>query len=297
MFVRRLWAALALAVSVVVLAPATAGAASDELFFSEYIEGSSNNKALEIFNDTGASRESLGRQLRRADVLQRESGLHARHQPDRLGRGRRRVRAREFGRERDDSRVRPTRRTGRAGSTATTPCCCARTARSSTPSACVAWIRVQSGAPTSRARPTTRSGVRARSSPGDTNDTDAFDPALQWDGFPIDTVDGLGGHGTGPVIANCGGPLTLLEGSSGTRTVTAVDADDRVVDIAISSISPAPASGSIVAHLAHPGIGRRGDGFGDDRGERRACRRATTRSRSRPRTTTRRRRPARATSS
>jgi uncharacterized protein len=30
-------------------------AASTELFFSEYIEGSSNNKALEIFNDTGAS--------------------------------------------------------------------------------------------------------------------------------------------------------------------------------------------------------------------------------------------------
>ena len=29
-------------------------AASTDLFFSEYIEGSGNNKALEIFNDTGA---------------------------------------------------------------------------------------------------------------------------------------------------------------------------------------------------------------------------------------------------
>ncbi len=31
-----------------------AGAASSDLFFSEYIEGSSNNKALEIYNGTGA---------------------------------------------------------------------------------------------------------------------------------------------------------------------------------------------------------------------------------------------------
>src|SRR5687768_11699270 len=34
------------------IAPATAKA---ELFFSEYIEGSANNKALEIFNPTGAA--------------------------------------------------------------------------------------------------------------------------------------------------------------------------------------------------------------------------------------------------
>ena len=31
-----------------------AGAASSDLFFSEYVEGSSNNKALEIYNGTGA---------------------------------------------------------------------------------------------------------------------------------------------------------------------------------------------------------------------------------------------------
>src|SRR4051812_37451195 len=32
----------------------TAEAATTDLFFSEYIEGSSNNKALEIYNGTGA---------------------------------------------------------------------------------------------------------------------------------------------------------------------------------------------------------------------------------------------------
>ena len=47
----------ALAVAVpVVMTPVTASAAAPtELFFSEYVEGSSNNKALEIYNGTGAA--------------------------------------------------------------------------------------------------------------------------------------------------------------------------------------------------------------------------------------------------
>ena len=52
---------LAIAAALAVIALAVAGriaqpahAASSELFFSEYVEGSSNNKALEIYNGTGA---------------------------------------------------------------------------------------------------------------------------------------------------------------------------------------------------------------------------------------------------
>ena len=41
------------------------------LFFSEYIEGSRNNKALEIYNGTGAA-VNLGLRLQRPDVLQRQ---------------------------------------------------------------------------------------------------------------------------------------------------------------------------------------------------------------------------------
>jgi predicted extracellular nuclease len=52
--VRRACAALVLAVSVFALGSSSAGAVPSELFFSEYIEGSSNNKALEIYNGTGA---------------------------------------------------------------------------------------------------------------------------------------------------------------------------------------------------------------------------------------------------
>ena len=57
---RRLtgWAALAgaalVATAVTTIGAPGASAATDDLFFSEYVEGSSNNKALEIFNGTGA---------------------------------------------------------------------------------------------------------------------------------------------------------------------------------------------------------------------------------------------------
>ncbi|HEX7171376.1 MAG TPA: ExeM/NucH family extracellular endonuclease [Candidatus Limnocylindria bacterium] len=47
--------ALALGALLPLAAPAATRAAPTELFFSEYIEGSSNNKALEIFNGTGGA--------------------------------------------------------------------------------------------------------------------------------------------------------------------------------------------------------------------------------------------------
>ncbi|MFL6170873.1 MAG: hypothetical protein ACJ711_14470, partial [Ornithinibacter sp.] len=55
-FVGRVAAgALVVAVPVVLAPVAASAAASTDLFFSEYVEGSSNNKALEIYNGTGAA--------------------------------------------------------------------------------------------------------------------------------------------------------------------------------------------------------------------------------------------------
>jgi len=51
----RLGAMLALALVGLVVGAGRAQSAPSELFFSEYIEGSSNNKALEIYNGTGAA--------------------------------------------------------------------------------------------------------------------------------------------------------------------------------------------------------------------------------------------------
>ena len=89
---------------------------------------------------------------------------------------------------------------------------------------------------------------------GDTNQSDAFDPAAEWDGFATNTFDGLGSHSVGndPVIANCGGALVTDQGTAATRTVTASDGDGRVVDIAISSVTPSPAPGSITLGNLQP---------------------------------------------
>jgi predicted extracellular nuclease len=46
---------------------------------------------------------------------------------------------------------------------------------------------------------------------GDTNELDAFDPALEWDGFAIDTFDGLGSHTADCSAAAGGQPLPLSE--------------------------------------------------------------------------------------
>src|SRR5690606_5842140 len=40
---------------------------------------------------------------------------------------------------------------------------------------------------------------------GDTDETDAFDPAIEWNGFPQDTFSGLGSH-----TANCGAAMPNL---------------------------------------------------------------------------------------
>jgi len=48
-----------------------------------------------------------------------------------------------------------------------------------------------------------------------------------------------------PVVATCGGPLTTPAGVAATTQVSASDADDTVVDIAITEVTPSPAPGSI----------------------------------------------------
>ena len=78
---------------------------------------------------------------------------------------------------------------------------------------------------------------------GDLDGSDAFDPAAQWEGFAINTLDGIGAHtfdpGTGnrPVAVTCGGPLATIAG-------TAAEADGHAppTRTAPSSTSPSPPS-------------------------------------------------------
>lgn len=85
---------------------------------------------------------------------------------------------------------------------------------------------------------------------GDTNSTDVFTPATEWDGFATDTFGGLGAHtsscvANAPVIATCGTSLSVFQGSTGTRVITASDVDGTVDAIVINNITPALSTGTI----------------------------------------------------
>jgi hypothetical protein len=174
------------------VAPAAA-AAPTELFFSEYIEGSSNNKALEIYNGTGAAVDlvaggynvqmffngnpvatltiNLTGAVASGDVFvlaQSSANATILAQADQTnGAG-------WF--NGDDAVVL------RKGTTVLDA---------------IGQIGLDPGTEwgaglTSTADNTLRR--KASIGAGDTNGGDAFDPSVEWDGYAIDTVDGLGAH-------------------------------------------------------------------------------------------------------
>jgi uncharacterized protein len=221
--------------------PGTAAAAPSDVFISEYIEGSSNNKALEIFNGTGApiNLAAGGYDIQMAFngnptptltipltgtvaagdvyvVAQAQAGPAILAQADQTSaagwfNGDDAVLLRKAGVVIDSigqQGVDPGDEWG-TGLTSTMD-------------------------NTLRRKPTIEAG--------DTNPTDAFGPAAEWDGFAIDTFIGLGGHLT--AVLTCAALVTPA-GTAATRTVSATDPDDTVVDIAITGVNPVPAAGSI----------------------------------------------------
>ncbi len=87
---------------------------------------------------------------------------------------------------------------------------------------------------------------------GDTNQFDSFDASFEWDSLPIDTFTELGSHTAFcdgpvnfPVDVVCDAAVVTEEGVEATVTITASDPDGTVVDISVNGIAPAPAAGSI----------------------------------------------------
>ncbi|AKS42984.1 lamin tail domain-containing protein [Wenzhouxiangella marina] len=68
----------------------------------------------------------------------------------------------------------------------------------------------------------------------DANGADAFDPALEWTGFPIDTFDDLGSH-----TNNCGGSLVFIseyvEGSAVNKAIELYNEGPAAFDLAAAS--------------------------------------------------------------
>jgi len=195
--VRRALTAFACALIVVFVGAMPATGAPSELFFSEYIEGTSNNKALEIYNGTGAAIDlaaqnysiqmffngattstltiALTGTVAAGDVYvvaQSAASQPILDQADQTN---------GSGWFNGDDAV-----TLRHGATVIDS---------------IGQVGNDPGTEwgtglTSTADNTLRRKAAIES--GDTNTGDAFDPAVEWDGFATDTFGGLGSHGAGP---------------------------------------------------------------------------------------------------
>ena len=248
MFVRRLWAALALTLSVVVLAPATANAAAGELFFSEYVEGSSNNKALELYNpgstDVSLDAQAYGIQM----YFNGSTGV---------------------GLTINLTGVVPAHGTYVIAHAQADPAIIALAQNSSSSAGwfngndvvalrkgndnvdVIGQIGNNPGTEWGTGLTSTADNTIRRKQAitvGDANGSDAFDPAVEWDGFANNTFGGLGSHTVGPdepIAMACGAALTTLEGFGAARNVTARDADSTVTSLTLDSVAPAPAAGGI----------------------------------------------------
>jgi len=107
---------------------------------------------------------------------------------------------------------------------------------------------------------------------GDADGTDPFDPSVEWDGFPVDTFDGLGSVGEPPVdepvSLACPSELATTQPADVVGSVSASDPDGTVVSLSVTAVTPsdpdtiaitnlAPASGvggSATANLTVSGI-------------------------------------------
>lgn len=89
---------------------------------------------------------------------------------------------------------------------------------------------------------------------GDAVETDAFDPSLQWDAFPVDTFNGLGSHtisgGGGSSISLSCSPPAFAENagiSAATGTVTLSAA--AVGDVAVTLLSSDPTAATVPSNV------------------------------------------------
>src|SRR6266511_1856503 len=245
---RRFLAAAAVAVtggSVLGLWTGTAAAAPTELFFSEYVERTSNNKALELFNGTGSAVDlaaggyvvqmyfngattagttvNLTGTVASGDVFvlaQASAAAPVLAQADQTS-------AASFFNG-DDAIV--LRKGGATGPVLDV----------------IGQVGFDPGSEWGSDLTSTADNTLRRMpavTAGDTNPADPFDPAAEWTGFPVDTFDGLGTHSTGgpidqPAVLTCGGTLSTPRGTAATRTVTGTDPDDTIVDLAVSAPVP-----------------------------------------------------------
>jgi hypothetical protein len=88
-------------------------------------------------------------------------------------------------------------------------------------------------------------GRKASVSGGDPIWSDAFDPATEWDAYPVDTFDGLGSYGepapppvNEAVAISCPTSLPAVAGVATGASLSATDPDGTVVAFSVDAITP-----------------------------------------------------------
>ena len=244
----------ALAAVVALTLVRTASAAPTELFVSEYVEGSSNNKALEIYNGTGAPVALDGVYAVQLYANGSATATATIALTGTIASGDVFVLARSSA----DAAV-----LAAADQTSTNFLWNGNDAvalvKNGTAIDVVGQIGVDPGVEWGTGdASTTDNTLRRKPSiqAGDADGSDTFDPALQWDGFPNDTFSGLGTHSidtggggggganTPPVAAD--DAVTLEEdGGPEVIVVLANDADPDVGDTLTIASATDPAHGNV----------------------------------------------------
>lgn len=231
-------AALAVGITPFVAAAPASAAPPSELFISEYVEGSSNNKALEIYNGTGAT---INLAAAKYNVQVFANGATAATSTIALT---------------------GTVASGDVYVLANSGAIAAITSKSDQQSGSANWngddavVLRKDGSVVDVLgqvgfRPTNEWGtgltstmdntLRRKSSvtSGDTNVADGFDPSVEWNGYANDTIDGLGSHTVDGGPANDVAPsVTSTSPTEGSGSVTA----GANVSVTFSEPVTAPAS-------------------------------------------------------
>ncbi|GAA2742260.1 hypothetical protein GCM10009868_11520 [Terrabacter aerolatus] len=220
-------AALAVGITPFVVAAPALAASPTELFISEYVEGSSNNKALEIYNGTGATVD-LGAGGYTIQVFANgQTTSSTTNLTGTVASGDVFV----FANSSAGAAIKAV--TDQASGNANWNGNDAVVLRKGTTVLdVVGQVGNDPGAAGWGTDPTNTTDNTIRRKPsvttGDTNGSDAFDPSVQWDGFAVDTFDGLGSHtidgGPAADVAPSVSSTTPADGASN----VAVDASPTV---------------------------------------------------------------------
>ena len=246
---RKALLAIALVVTVLGGAGVARGTPTD-VFFSEYIEGSSNNKALEIYNGTGGTVNLAagGYTVQMFFNGSASAGLTIALTGTALATGDVYVLAQATA---SPIILAQADQTNGAGWFNGNDAVVLRKGGPSGPIVdVIGQIGFDPGAQWGTGLESTQDNTLRRKGSieaGDTNGGDAFDPSVEWNGFAQDTFGDLGSHALGNAAVNvtCGPRLTTPQGTSASRAVSATDADGTVTSMAITSVTPSPAPGTI----------------------------------------------------